>query len=394
MRITSIAVSVLLAVAATAQARTWRVEKTGAGDFAVIQAALDAAADGDTIRIGPGQFTEVKSAPEIWTAPVVSGYIRQADLTIIGGGDQTVVGFPAYASPWPWGFVCENPAATLRLSSLTISGFYIGVLFEGTTLRAEDLTVRASYTSGLAIDGAQTADVVNCRFISNHRGSIVASRWPSASSSLSVRRCAFVAENWGMGAVQAGGTNCVIENCTVDGCTSGFHLSGDSRSVIANCVVSDCPGTPLSVGSGAHLDVTGSEFITRSTSQQNALHYGAGSLRARNCRFQGGSPTALFYLDRPQDIDIRECAFLNGGGQTLEVFRSGAGLDQPVVLDLTGNYWGTTNPAQLDAWITDYRDFHPLEGGHWAIVEYGLFYNAEQATESAAWGAVKSSFMR
>ena len=37
--------------------RTWVVELDGSGDFTVIQDAVDAAADGDTIFIGPGHHT-------------------------------------------------------------------------------------------------------------------------------------------------------------------------------------------------------------------------------------------------------------------------------------------------------------------------------------------------
>ncbi|MBE0568033.1 MAG: hypothetical protein IH621_18915 [Krumholzibacteria bacterium] len=46
-----------------AEARTWRVEKDGSGDYTVIQDALDAAASGDTIQIGPGRFEDFRIYP-------------------------------------------------------------------------------------------------------------------------------------------------------------------------------------------------------------------------------------------------------------------------------------------------------------------------------------------
>ena len=52
---TVVVVAVLLGLALPVAARTWRVEKDGSGDFTVIQDAVDAAAAGDTIRIGPGR---------------------------------------------------------------------------------------------------------------------------------------------------------------------------------------------------------------------------------------------------------------------------------------------------------------------------------------------------
>lgn len=45
--------------AGAADAATWRVEKDGSGDFMIIQQAVEAAADGDTIRIGAGRFDDV-----------------------------------------------------------------------------------------------------------------------------------------------------------------------------------------------------------------------------------------------------------------------------------------------------------------------------------------------
>ena len=51
-------VAILSAGAELSAARTWYLEKDGSGDFAVIQEAVDAAASGDTLRIGPGRWYE------------------------------------------------------------------------------------------------------------------------------------------------------------------------------------------------------------------------------------------------------------------------------------------------------------------------------------------------
>ncbi|MFH2054054.1 MAG: hypothetical protein ABIK96_16485, partial [bacterium] len=44
--------------AAPASARTLCVERDGSGNFTEIQPAIDAAASGDTILIGPGEYLE------------------------------------------------------------------------------------------------------------------------------------------------------------------------------------------------------------------------------------------------------------------------------------------------------------------------------------------------
>ena len=61
----------------TASASTWLVEKDGSGDFAVIQDAVDASAEGDTIKIGRGRYEDFFDfeAPA-WTEPAVIGVTK------------------------------------------------------------------------------------------------------------------------------------------------------------------------------------------------------------------------------------------------------------------------------------------------------------------------------
>ena len=45
---------IVLLLASTVMAEDWTVEQDGSGDFESIQAAVDAASDGDSIFVGPG----------------------------------------------------------------------------------------------------------------------------------------------------------------------------------------------------------------------------------------------------------------------------------------------------------------------------------------------------
>ena len=90
----------LISLSSLASARTWHVEKDGTGDYTMIQDAVDHAASGDTILIGPGRFEEKRpytSYPpttDKWTFDVYVA-VTVSELTIIGSGaDQTIIGPP------------------------------------------------------------------------------------------------------------------------------------------------------------------------------------------------------------------------------------------------------------------------------------------------------------
>jgi hypothetical protein len=79
-------------------AETWIVAKDGSGDFMTIQAAVDAATDGDVILIRAGTYVEdvivlgkgvalVGSGPDV----VVSGDLRAISITDVPQGSTAIV---------------------------------------------------------------------------------------------------------------------------------------------------------------------------------------------------------------------------------------------------------------------------------------------------------------
>ncbi len=81
MRLLVLVLLLVMGTASQAAAETWYVEKDGSGDFTVIQAAVDAAADGDVINIGLGQFSDFTLVPPNYSAVVVLD--GQKSLTFI-----------------------------------------------------------------------------------------------------------------------------------------------------------------------------------------------------------------------------------------------------------------------------------------------------------------------
>ena len=116
---------------------TITVRKDGTGDYSVIHSAVSAAADGDTILIGPGEFTETRSVrlPDWGTNVLTHGDVLVRSLTIIGSGEGvTVIGPAAYdwdGTYGPHGFSMARMDHELYMSDLTIRNCYAGVYIKG-----------------------------------------------------------------------------------------------------------------------------------------------------------------------------------------------------------------------------------------------------------------------
>ena len=123
------------------------VEKDGSGDFTVIQAAVDAASDGDIIMIGAGRFDDYETVPNWGDLRV---WVRDGkSLTFQGAGpEETIIG----PSEWPgdyqgWGIVSSRDMMTIQIK---------GIRFENLDVLAVELN-------------SNNAVVENCKFFNRRR---------------------------------------------------------------------------------------------------------------------------------------------------------------------------------------------------------------------------------
>ncbi|MEN8150140.1 MAG: right-handed parallel beta-helix repeat-containing protein, partial [Planctomycetota bacterium] len=138
-----IATAILAVLATTASADTLLVPK----DFDTIQAAVDAAGDGDVIKVKKGT----------WTTPV---HIQdKTNLTIIGAGGPSIVAGAAFV-----GFTVDECVG------ITIKGFRFqspqerGIVVTG----SDDVTIEKCRIDGATKDGIATSDctlvtITKCR---------------------------------------------------------------------------------------------------------------------------------------------------------------------------------------------------------------------------------------
>jgi hypothetical protein len=207
-------------------------------DFATIQEALDAAADGDTVVVGDGTYTGPenknldfggKSAiVRSENGPVLCIIDCEGDgrgFSLFGGGNPTVEGFTVingYAD-WGGGVYCEGPSAPLVRNCRLIGNH--------------------SYQGGGVCANDSSAIVSGCEFSANvaflHGGGLY-----SIGSDLTLENCTVSGNEalvGGGGALLVESTG-AIRNNLIEGNTAGDGGGGISSNhstiTVANCTVS------------------------------------------------------------------------------------------------------------------------------------------------------------
>jgi hypothetical protein len=277
----AVALSLLVISAPRGAAETIAVP----GDFSAIQDALDAAADGDTVLIAPGEY--VISVP---LRPSRAGEPRK-DIVLRGGGapEETVIRMAVPAGAWDTSsvLVLENgETRATRIENLTLtagsSRLGGGVFLDGAspTLAACRIVENdASFGGGLAAAGGGTPLLVDSVLQGNRAseggGVAVFTRGPLEVQSSVIER------NYGFsgGAVYAPPasgarfeSSTIAANAAFEG--GGFYLWGD-RTVVTDCVIAD---NWAQEGGGGAWVVDGSEALFDGVTfiGNQALYFGGG----------------------------------------------------------------------------------------------------------------------
>jgi hypothetical protein len=368
----------LLVAVCVAEAATINVRRDGTGDFTTIQPALDAAAAGDTIAIGPGEYTEFQTIrPPLWNWSIdIYGYITVDNLTLIGAGaDETKIGpsTPQYDSIhftpkciWAW-----------AMSRLTV----------------RDLTVRNCYDGIYGPDGLLS--VYDSRSESNRTGIFVLSR------QLWVEHCWFS----GIGPAPNGVThtsNCttsIVRNCGFEDCELDYD--GVEDFVAESCGFDGGPGGigvyNASVGRIANITLSCELFginVNSSTCQVRDVRVNGGEigivvengyLSASDVQIDSTSEAA-FYLINPRAFEVHESDILPDSGYAVQFYSQA--IPPSRIFDCTGNYWGLADSTAISQLIWDGNDSHGIDD----FIDFVPFAGGSTPTERESWGAVKALF--
>lgn len=375
----------VLVAGSSSPAATITVMQDGSGDFVEIQPALDAVASGDTLLIGPGEFTQLNPSyipGYAWDVDVCA-YVHVPALTIIGAGaGATVLGPTAY----PGG------------GGLTFSPKCL-VWLEGSERYIQGITFRNCY-DGIHVTNGPVF-IKDCEFVGNRGVGII---WQSDVSGGLIRNCRMSSNSIGsFGFYVVGyGSDMIIENCEFDGVESylatvdnvniidcemknarvGLQLAASASAEIHGCHFHDFSIAGLELSAVApHVDIYDSIIEGAIAS---VLCEAESTLFASGCEFYGGYDS-VFWFQNSGPAVVQGCHLIRNGPLAINVYYQHIDYGQ-VVHDFTRNFWGTTDADQVADWIWDGNDDPSLH----ATVLYQPMANGPVGSETTSWGDLKA----
>lgn len=368
---------ILLLLPVLVQGRVWHVEKDGSGDFTVIQDAVDAAASGDTVRIGPGRYEEY--APhEIAGHPYnMHVFISGKDLVLLGAGaDATVIG----QTEQDWNEVTmgiDVEYCSGIVSSLSVQNSEYGVDVAYGSAAIDNCSFSHS-RYGIEVDVSGNSAIDGCVFMDNRFGV-----WVYTASGV----CTISDSDFSSDVPRSVGVECqspagaTVVNSTfhdlVDGVQYSFHANGR----IEGCVFEDCSYAAVNVTDGSVLGIVDCEMEggvynincdwAYFSGSGNILH--GGTIAAIRCDHYASSMHESVIHNLPGGLLVK-LAFFN---------------NPPVVkLDFTHNDWGYDDPDSIAALIWDGNDDPSIYG----VVDFEPFDAPGVANERKSWGDLKNLY--
>jgi Right handed beta helix region len=388
-------VGLQLSTAKSASAKTWFVERDGTGDFIVIQDAVDAAASGDTLKIGLGRFDE----KQLVTTPGWSEYVRvqvtQQELTIIGSGPGTIIGQSEPYLSEQGGHRGIATGGVWGNQILRVEDLHLENMFDGIYTSHEDkvwnlLEVRDcsfdgnQYSLALIGDGGAVF-VNNCDFTNSTTEGIFIGGWDL--SELEIRGCEFrrsqhiySTQGISLNRVQ----NALIEDCEIYEGSTGITVNYGGPTLIKECLFDDQLNAALYTTSYCDVSIVGCTFRNQGAVLETDSWYNqiemidsviedvekysfyvstTGSFTVNNCDLAKGDQGVVYAPEFPSCLFTRH-------------------------LDMTNNYWGTDNPDSIQAWIHDRNDTD--DACFW--IDYEPFLPETTPTETQSLGGFKAMF--
>lgn len=333
----------LVAMAAPpAAAATWTVAKDGTGDFSVIQDAVDAASAGDEILVYPGTYDEVftfldSGQPE-WRAVA---YVEQSSLTIRGTDRASVIIGRPVAEAYTWGvFTTDAYPVDLTIESVTFRNFYAGIYLSGAP-SIRDISVEGCPT-GAEIRRGSGGSVASSRFIGCDIGLYCA----QMSGLLEVRDLEVASCSQGVHFTRA--EQVLLEDSAFRDCVAGIAGFVGTTLTINRCVTTGNDNYDVYFDSRFTLTMNDNVLDGAAANLYTTIDatlIGSGNV-LRNSRSM-----AILGAYAGGDWQFSGNDILAGDGYAVRCHPGSSGT-----VNLAGNWWGTSDPAAVQALIFDRND--------------------------------------
>ena len=380
---TVVLASVLNLAYCTALAETIRVFQDGTGDYTDIPSGLDAAAEGDTVLVGAGRYTEVGDLQWGCCSSLTTNVpISVPEITIIGSGrDATIIG-PAVRAADDWGtagIASNQPMTSLRVESLTIENLLFGIFVEG-ALDIWDLRIMGISNGVVFSDSVDTTLITGCSFVNCDEAGI---HLQSAD-------------------------NVWVSGCEFTGQSTNSLTIHNSQNV--HFVNSRSEDAWIGLGSISQSTLTVRDSYVRSGKDAGAVS-GRGSMWVYDSYFEGDEAAFLafsgarvefhrsrlighqvtVYLGDTPDVQFSENDLIRSGQWT--VYLDDIYDMNGEKLDFRNNWWGTTDLDSIQSWILDadnpIHDNDPREEGY---AEFLPILEGSVPTRKQTVGGLKGRF--
>ncbi len=316
---------------------------------------------------------------------LVYAHASKTDLTLIGDDPEAVVIGPEtadFSDFGPYGIAGVQDHEHLRIEGMRVRNLQVGILVIPGQLEIEDCQLAGCETGVLTL-GADPVRIESCRFeeCTDQGAYIQGSCNDAVIQDSTFLNCAIglLVESFGAATI----SSCEFRgNGMPDACDVGIKCRAHSVVDIRDCQVIDPFNAGLVVQSGSTAILSGCEL---SGGQWNVRVSGSSEISGSGNIFWGGLYTTI--LDDGCQMHLRGNHILNAGGMSALL---GDGWDYFPAwhLDLSENYWGTTERTQIVAWIWDWYDDAQICG----FVMYDPFILGPIGTEQQSWGQVKALY--